>query len=89
MKFLFFVFFPFLIQLMVGLIVMFSHKPGGEFVGLGAMLLSLVGIPVSTMINWQRIRAQPPKSIMQLFAGTFYTTLPFLMLCVGLYILAS
>jgi hypothetical protein len=89
MKLLCFVFIPFLIQLMVGLIVIFSHKPGGEFVGLGAMFLSLVGIPISTMINWQRIRAQPLKTMMQLFSGTFYTTLPFLILCIGLYIFAS
>lgn len=89
MRFLFFVFFPFIIQVMVALIVMFAHKPGGNFIGLGVMYLSLIGIPLSTIINWQRVRTQPPKTLMQLYAGTFYTTLPFPLLCIAFYILAS
>ena len=88
MKFIFFVLIPLGIQLLIGAAFMFSHKSGGEFVGLGVMLLGLIAIPVTTIANWVRIRAQPPISIIKLINITFYTSLIFPILCAVLYILA-
>lgn len=51
---------------------MFSHKPGGEFVGLGVMLLGLIAIPATAIINFSRIRIQPPIQTVPLINRTFY-----------------
>jgi hypothetical protein len=77
------------LQLLIGTAVMFSHKPGAEFVGLGVMLLSLIAIPVTFIINLNRIRTVPPISTFSLISRTFYTSLIFPVLCIALYILAS
>lgn len=89
MKFMFFVFLPTCIQLLIGAAVMFSNKPGGEFVGLGVMLLGMVAIPITAIVNWSRTRSQPPIPTISLINQTFYTTLIFPVLCIALYVLAS
>jgi len=87
MKILFFVLLPTLIQLLIGAAIIYSPKPGGEFVGLGIMLMGILAIPLTAIINWSRVRSQP--SLFKLVNGTFYTTLAFPLLCLALYILAS
>lgn len=89
MKFILYVLIPLGIQLLIGSAVMFSHKPGGEFVGLGVMLLGMVAVPLTTIANWARIRTQPPLPAFNLINRTVYTSLVFPTLCVALYILAS
>ncbi len=89
MKFLLFVLLPSCLQLLVGAAIMFSHKPGGEFVGLGVMLLGMIAIPVTAAMNWARTRAKPPLPIIQLVTRTFHTTLVFPALCIALYVVAS
>ncbi|MDX1916134.1 MAG: hypothetical protein SFU55_11165 [Methylophilus sp.] len=89
MRLLLFVIFPTLLQLIIGLFVMFSHKHGGEFVGLSVMLLGMIAIPITTIINWSRIKVQPPISAITLITRTFWTTLIFPILCIALYIMAS
>lgn len=89
MKFIFLVILPMCLQLLIGVVVMFSHKPGGEFVGLGVMLLGVIAIPTTFIINLTRIRSLPPISTLSLISRTFYTTLIFPVLCIALYILAS
>jgi hypothetical protein len=80
---------PLCVQLIVGAAVMFSHKPGGEFVGLGVMLIGMFGIPATAIINWHHARAQPPLSLTQLINRTFYVSLVVPVLCIALYVLAS
>ena len=89
MKFLFFVLLPTCIQLLVGSLIMFSPRPGGEFVGLGVMLLGMFAVPITAAMNWARMRAKPPMPMIQLINRTFYTTLVFPALCMALYLLAS
>jgi hypothetical protein len=89
MKFIFYVILPMCLQLLIGTAVMFSHRPGGEFVGLGVMLLGVIAIPVTFIINLNRIRALPSIPTLSLISRTFYTTLIFPVLCIALYILAS
>lgn len=68
---------------------MFSHKPGGEFVGLGVMLLGLIAIPATAIINFSRIRIQPPIQTVPLINRTFYTTAIFPVISLLLYLLAA
>ena len=89
MKFLLFVLLPTCLQLLVGAAIMLSHKPGGEFVGLGVMLLGMFAVPITAAMNWARMRANPPMPTIQLINRTFYTTLVFPALCIALYVVAS
>jgi len=89
MRFLGFVVLPLLVQLALAAALISLRKPGGEFVGLGVMLLGLVAIPATALINWAQTRAQPPQSALELVAKTFFTTLVFPVLGVVLYVVAS
>lgn len=89
MKFLGFVLLPLLVQLLLALALISLRKPGGEFVGLGVMLLGLVAIPTTALINWTRTRANPPQPSLELVAKTFFTTLVFPALGLLLFIVAS
>ena len=89
MKFLAFVLLPALLQLFLAAALISLRKPGGEFVGLGVMLLGLVAIPATALINWVRTRAQPPQPALALVAKTFFTTLVFPVLGLLLYVVAS
>lgn len=84
-----FVVLPLLLQLFIGMIFMGLRKPGGEFVGLGVMLMGLVAIPLSALVNGLRLRRQPPIATRRLVLPTIATTLVFPALCVALYVLAS
>lgn len=76
-------------QLVIAAALISLRKPGGEFVGLGVMLLGLVAIPLTALVNWARTRAQPPQGVLELLAKTFFTTLIFPALGLGLYAVAS
>jgi hypothetical protein len=89
MKFIFFVLLPLCLQLLIGAAVMFSNKPGGEFVGLGVMLLGMFAVPATAIINWHHTRAQPPLTLSQQINRTFYISLIFPALSIALYVLAS
>jgi hypothetical protein len=89
MKFFVFVFLPLLVQLLIAAALISLRKPGGEFVGLGVMLLGLVCIPATALINWVRTKANPPQKTVELVAKTFLTTLVFPVLGIALYAIAS
>lgn len=89
MKFVGYVLLPMLVQLLLAMALISLRKPGGEFVGLGVMLLGLVAIPLTALVNWIRTRAQPPQSSLELVAKTFFTTLVFPALGLLLYLVAS
>lgn len=59
MKYLLHVVLPMLIQAAVTVGVMLATNGGGSFVGLGAMLLGVWGIPVTALINLLLTREQP------------------------------
>jgi hypothetical protein len=53
---------PLLLQSLLTLV--FSQAAsGGSFVGLGAMLLAVVGIPLTLIVNFALIRSYPAQSI--------------------------
>ena len=84
-----FVVVPLLLQLLIGMVFIGLRKPGGEFVGLGVMLMGLVAIPLTTLVNGLRLRRQPPIASRRLVAPTIVTTLVYPVLCLALYLLAS
>jgi hypothetical protein len=89
MKFLGLVLLPALLQVLLAAALISLRKPGGEFVGLGVMLLGLVAIPATALLNWSRTRANPPQGALELLAKTFFTTAVFPLLGLVLYALAS
>lgn len=82
-----FVLVPLCLQLLVALGFVLADPAGGEFVGLGVMLLGLVAIPVTTLINRARLYRGP--GLADLALNTLFTTLVFPLLCFALYALAS
>lgn len=59
MNFLLCVLVPLLLQLAVTAGVILATNGTGSFVGLGAMLLALYGIPVTAIANFIAMRRQP------------------------------
>lgn len=61
---------PLMLQAVLTLI--FSQAAsGGSFVGLGAMLMALVGMPLTLIINFALIRSGPAQSIAAHFNRSF------------------
>lgn len=61
---------PLLLQAVLTLI--FSQAAaGGSFAGLGAMLMALVGIPLTLIVNFALIRSYPGQSIAAHFNRSF------------------
>ena len=87
MRMLIFVVLPLLVQLAIASIFMFARHGGGEFVGLGVMLMGLFAVPVTALVNLMHVRRAPPLIV--LINRTIVTTLVFPLLCLGLFLLAS
>jgi len=74
MKYLLCLGIPLLLQAILTLV--FSQAgSGGSFVGLGAMLFALVGIPLTLIINFALIRSYPALSTMAHFSRSFLLSL--------------
>ncbi len=78
---------PLCLQLLFTFALIAATRGDGSFVGLGAMLIGGLAIPVTALINWGWTRAQPPLTALQLASRTLYTTLvyPALMLALALF----
>ena len=50
-----------LLQVGVSLAIILARSGGGSFVGLGAMLLAVLGIPLTALINFLLIRSNRNK----------------------------
>ena len=89
MKFVCFVVLPLLLQIAAALAIMSMRRLGGEFVGLGIMLMGLVAVPLTALVNWLGTRAKPPLGLSTLTARTMYVTLVYPLLCLALFLFAS
>lgn len=89
MLFAFAVAVPLLVQLLFTLMVVFATNGTGSFVGLGAMLVGLLAIPLTALANWVRTRRKPPLPPLQLINRTLLTTLVFPALVLVLLAVAS
>jgi hypothetical protein len=79
---------PLLLQALLTLV--FSQAvSGGSFVGLGAVLMALVGIPLTLILNFALIRSSPAQSIVAHFNRSFLLGLILPGLQFGLLIVAS
>lgn len=82
MRWAFAVVLPFLLQLGTVAAVVAASTGGGSFVGLGALLGSLVALPLTAVLNALAVRRRPPLHPLVLGARVLYTTLAFPVLLV-------
>jgi hypothetical protein len=80
---------PLVLQLLFTLGIIFATQGTGSFVGLGAMLLGLIALPVTAIVNWSQIRSQPDRPALQLAARIFLISAVFPAFLVFLYAVAS
>ena len=80
---------PLVFQILFTLAIILATQGTGSFVGLGAMLLGLVALPVTAIVNWSQVRSQPDRPALQLAARIFLITAIFPACLVALYVLAS
>ena len=66
---------PALVQMAAVAGVVVATNGGGSFVGLGALLTSLVALPLTALANALALRRQPPLHPLVLAARIMYTTL--------------
>lgn len=80
---------PLVFQLVFTLAIILATQGTGSFVGLGAMLLGLVALPVTAIVNWSQIRSQPDRPALQLAARIFLISAVFPACLIALYATAS
>lgn len=80
---------PLIFQLIFTLAIILATRGTGSFVGLGAMLLGLIALPVTAIVNWSQIRSQPDRPALQLAARIFLISAVFPAFLVFLYAAAS
>lgn len=88
MKYLLCLGFPLLLQAILTL-VFTQARTGGSFFGLAAMLVALVGIPLTLIINFALIRSYPALGTMAHFGRSFLLSLILPALQLGLLIFAA
>ena len=80
---------PLTFQFLFAGAIILATQGTGSFVGLGAMLLGLVALPVTAVLNWAQVSSNPDRPVLQLAARVFLITAVFPALRVILYALAS
>ncbi len=79
----------FLFQAAVTYAIVRAGTGGGSFVGLGAFLFAVIGIPVTAIVNLLLIRANPTRAGYAHFARSFLTALALPLAQVGLLVAVS
>jgi len=65
---------PLIFQLLFVAAIIAATNGTGSFVGLAAMLLGLVALPVTAILNWSQVRSQPDRPALQLAVRIFWIT---------------
>lgn len=89
MRFTLAVIVPLVAQVLFVLLIIAATNGTGSFVGLGAMLLGLIAIPLTALINWARTRKSPPVPALTFTTNTILITLAFPLAILILYAVAS
>jgi hypothetical protein len=89
MRFTLAVIIPLLAQVLFVLVIIVATNGTGSFVGLGAMLLGLIAIPLTALVNWVRTRKSPPVPALTFTTNTLLIALAFPLVIVILYAVAS
>lgn len=76
------VFLPLAVQLLGFLLVFVVSRGSGSFVGLLALVLAVLAVPLTTLVNWTRARRLPPSPVPRLLMTglAFALTWPLLLL---------
>ncbi|GAB4119436.1 MAG: hypothetical protein Fur0014_20220 [Rubrivivax sp.] len=76
------VFLPLAVQLLGFLLVFVVSRGSGSFVGLLALGLAVLAVPMTTLVNWTRARRLPPSPVARLVVTglAFALTWPLLLL---------
>ncbi len=82
MRLLVAVFLPLAVQLLGFLAVFVVSRGSGSFVGLLALGLAVLAVPLTTLVNWTRARRLPPSPMPRLLATglAFALTWPLLLM---------
>ena len=80
---------PLTFQLLFVAAIIAATNGTGSFVGLGAMLLGLVALPLTAILNWAQVRSQPDRPALQLAMRIFWITAIFPALILILFAVAS
>jgi len=78
-----------LAQVLFVLVIIAATNGTGSFLGLGAMLLGLIAIPLTALVNWVRTRKSPPVPALTFTTNTLLIALAFPLVIVILYAVAS
>jgi hypothetical protein len=63
---------PLVFQLLFVVVIILATNGTGSFVGLAAMLLGLVALPVTAILNWSQVRSHPDRPALQLGVRIFW-----------------
>jgi len=80
---------PLIFQLLFVAAVIAATNGTGSFVGLAALLLGLVALPLTAILNWAQVRSQPERPALQLAVRIFWITALFPALILILLAVAS
>jgi hypothetical protein len=82
MRLLLSVLLPLAVQLLGFALVIMVSRGNGSFVGLLALSLAVLAVPLTTLVNWTRSRRVPPASVGRLLVTglLFALTWPLLLL---------
>ncbi len=89
MKYLKCICLPFLIQAAITYAIISASSGGGSFVGLGAMLFAVIGIPATAIVNFSLIKAKPAASNSAHFVRSLLVSLLLPLAQLGLLVAVS
>jgi hypothetical protein len=89
MNFLKCICFPFLLQVAITWAIVSFSSGGGSFVGLGALLFAVIGIPATAIVNFSLIKAKPAVGSGGLFLRSLLVSLLLPLAQIGLLIAVS
>lgn len=78
-----------LFQAIVSYAIIAGTRGGGSFVGLGAMLMAVLGIPTTAIVNFALIKSKPAQSGFEHFGRSFLIALILPALQIGLLVAVS
>lgn len=81
--------FLFLFQAAVTYAIILASTGGGSFVGLGALLFAVIGIPLTAIVNLILVKAKPSQSGYAHFVRSFLIALLLPLVQLGLLVAVS
>jgi hypothetical protein len=89
MNFLKCICFPFVLQAAITYAIVSLSSGSGSFVGLGALLFAMIGIPATAIVNFSQIKARPAATRSAHFVRSLLVSLVLPLAQLGLLIAVS